>query len=77
MYLELPKIIDSYGKTTIQLQEEIINVSTSHELAYLLRFVNHLTKAESLITIQNTSKHTLLSSHQRPPSGGFFIIFVL
>ena len=60
--LELPKVIDSYGGTAIQLQEEIINVSMSRELAYLLGFVNHPTKGESLITIQNTTKHALLSS---------------
>ena len=33
VYLELPKIIDSYGRTAIQLQEKIINVSMSRELA--------------------------------------------
>ena len=76
MYLELPKIIDLYGKTAIQLQEEIINVSMSHELAYLLGFVNHPTKGESLIMIQNTSKHVLLLSHQRPPNGGIFYYFL-
>ena len=77
MYLELPKIIDSYGRTAIQLQEEIINVSMSRELAYLLGFVNHPTKGESLITIQNTTKHALLSSHQRPPNGGIFYYFCI
>ena len=76
MYLELPKVIDSYGRTAIQLQEEIINVSMSRELAYLLGFVNHSTKGESLITIQNTTKHALLSSHQRPPNGGIFYYFL-
>ena len=72
MCLELPKIVDSYGKIAIQLQEEIVNVSMSHKLTYLLRFMNHPTKGESLITIQNTKKHALLSSHQRPPNGGIF-----
>ena len=76
VYLELPKVIDSYGRTAIQLQEEIINVSMSRELAYLLGFVNHPTKGESLITIQNTTKHALLSSHQRPPNGGIFYYFL-
>ena len=41
VYLELPKIIDLYGRTAIQLQEEIINVSMSRELAFSLGFVNH------------------------------------
>ena len=50
VYLELPKIIDSYGRTAIQLQEEIINVSMPRELAYLLGFLNHPTKGESPIT---------------------------
>ena len=76
VYLELPKVIDSYGRTAIQLQEEIINVSMSRELAYLLGFVNHPTKGESLIMIQNTTKHALLSSHQRPPNGGIFYYFL-
>ena len=48
----------------------------SRELAYLLGFVNHPTKGESLITIQNTTKHALLSSHQRPPNGGIFYYFL-
>ena len=48
----------------------------SRELAYLLRFVNYPTKGESLIMIQNTLKHTLLSSYQRPPNGGIFYYFL-
>ena len=76
VYLELPKIIDSYGRTAIQLQEEIINGSMSHELSYLLGLVNHPTKGEALITIQNTTKHDLLSSHQRPPNGSIFYYFL-
>ena len=76
VYLELPKIIDSYGRTAIELQEAIINVSMSRELAYLPGFVNHPTKGEALITIQNTTKHALLSSHQRPPNGRIFYYFL-
>ena len=76
MCLELPKIIDSYGRTAIQVQEEIINVSMSHELAYFLGFVNHPTKREALIMIQNTTKHPFLSSHQRPSNGGIFYYFL-
>ena len=76
VYLELPKIIDSFGRTAIQLQEEINNVSMSRELSYLLGFVNHPTKGEALITIQNTTKHALLSSHQRPSNGGIFYYFL-
>ena len=76
LYLELPKIIDSYGRTAIQLQEEIINVSMSHELSYLLGLVNHPTNGEALITIQNTTKYALLSSHQRPPNGSIFCYFL-
>ena len=74
VYLELPKIIDSYGRTTIQLQEEIINVSMSRELAYLLGFVNHPTKGESLITIQNTLSCRLIKDH---PMVEFSIIFCI
>ena len=59
VYLELPKIIDSCRRTAIQLQEEIINVSMSRELAYFLGFVNHPTKGEALIMIQNTTKHAV------------------
>ena len=74
--LELPKIIDSYGRTAIQLQEEIINVSMSRELTYLFGFVNHPIKGEFLITIQNAAKHALVSSHQRSPNGGIFYYFL-
>ena len=45
-------------------------------LANLLGSVNHPTKGEDLITIQNTTKNALLSSHQRPPSGGIFYYFL-
>ena len=77
VYLELPKTIDSYGRTAIlQLQEKIINVSMSRQLAYLLWFVNHPTKGESLITIQNNTKHAVLSYHQIPPNGGIFYYFL-
>ena len=76
VYLELPKVIDSYRRTAIQLQEEIINVSMSRKLAYLLGFVNHPTKGKPLISIQNTTKHALLSSHKKPPSGGIFHYFL-
>ena len=48
----------------------------SCELAYLLGFVNHPTKGKSLTMIQNTSKHALLSSQQRPPNGGIFYCFL-
>ena len=48
----------------------------SRELAYLLEFVNHPSKGEFLIMIQNTTKHHLLSSHQRPPNGGIFHYFL-
>ena len=44
----------------------------SLDLAYFLGFVNHPTKGEPLITIQNTTKRARLSSQQRPPSGGIF-----
>ena len=48
----------------------------SRELAYFLGFVNHPTKGETLIMIQNTTKHALLSYHQRPPTGGIFCYFL-
>ena len=77
VYLELTKIIDSYGKTAIQLQEEIINVSMSHELAYLLGFVNHPTKGESY----NDSKHyktcSLVISSKTTQWWNFLLFFVL
>ena len=76
VYLELPNIIDSYGRTTIQLQEEIISVSMSRELAYLLGFVNHPTKGESLIIHSKHYKTRSVVSHQRPPNGGIFYYFL-
>ena len=74
VYLDLPKIIDSYGRTAIQLQEEMINVSMSRELAYLLGFVNHPTKGESFITIRNTS---LVVSSRTTQWWNFLLFFVL
>ena len=74
VYLELPKVIDSYGRTAIQLQEEIINVSMSRELAYLLGFVNHPTKGES-------SKHyktrSVVFSSKATQWWDFLLFFVL
>ena len=68
LYLELPKVIDSYGGNAIKHHEEIISISMSRELAYLLGFVDYPTKGEFLIMIQNTTKHAPLSSHQRIPN---------
>ena len=48
----------------------------SYKVAYLLGFVNHPTKGETLITIQNTTKFAFLSSHQRAPNGGIFYYFL-
>ena len=78
VYLELPKIIDSYGRTAIQLQEEIINVSMSCELAYLLGSVNHPTKGECLIMIQNTRKtRSIVFSSNTTQWWDFLLFFVL
>ena len=73
---EIPKIMDTQGRSAFQLQDEIKRIGISRELAYLLGFVNHPKHGISFITMNNSSKHALLSSHQRPPSGGIFYYFL-
>ena len=64
------------GRTAFQLQEEIKSIGISHELAYLLGFVNHPKHGIPFITMNNSSKHALLLTHQRPPNGGIFYYFL-
>ena len=45
-------------------------------MAYLLGFVNHPKHGVPFITMNNSSKHALLSTHQRPPDGGIFYYFL-
>ena len=71
----LPKIMDAHGRTAFQLQDDVKSIGISRELAYLLGFVNHPKHGIPFITMNNSSKHALLSSHQRPPNGGFFLLF--
>ena len=57
-------------------QEEIKSIRISRELAYFLGFVNHPKHRIPFITMNNSSKHALLSTHQRPPNGGIFYYFL-
>ena len=75
-FREIPKVIDAQGRTAFQLQEEIKSIGISRELAYLLGFVNHPKHGIPFITMNNSSKHALLSTHQRPPNGGIFYYFL-
>ena len=75
-FREIPKIIDAQGRTAFQLQDEIESIGISRELAYLLDFVNHSKHGTPFITMNNASKHALLSTHQRPPNGGIFYYFL-
>ena len=75
-FREIPKIMDAQGRTAFQLQDEIKSIGISRELAYLLGFVNHPKHGIPFITMNNSSKHALLSSHQRPPNGGIFYYFL-
>ena len=75
-FREIPKIMDAQGRTAFQLQDKIKSIGISRELAYLLGFVNHPKHGIPFITMNNSSKHALLSSHQRPPNGGIFYYFV-
>ena len=59
-----------------QLQDEIKSIGISHELAYLLGFVNHPKHGSPFITMNNSSKYALLSTHQKPPNGGIFCCFL-
>ena len=62
-------------KNCFQLQDEIKSIGISRELDYLLGFVNHPKHGIPFITMNNSSKYALLSSHQRPPNGGIFYYF--
>ena len=77
-FREIPKVIviDAQGRTAFQLQEEIKSIGISRELAYLLGFVNHPKHGIPFITMNNSSKHALLLTHQRPPDGGIFYYFL-
>ena len=61
--------------TAFQLQEEIKSIGISRELSYLLGSVNHPKHEISFITMNNSSKHALLSTHQRHLMVEFFVIF--
>ena len=75
-FREIPKIMDAQGITAFQLQDEIKSIGISRELAYLLGFVNHPKHGIPFITMNNSSKHALRSTHQRPPNGGIFYYFL-
>ena len=75
-FREIPKIIDIQGRTAFQLQDKIKSIGISHELAYLLGFVNHPKHGRPFIRMNNSSKHALLSTHQRPRNGGIFYYFL-
>ena len=66
-FREIPKIMDAQGRTAFQLQGKIKSIGISCELAYMLGVVNHPEHGIPFITMTNSSKHTLLSSNQRPP----------
>ena len=68
--------MDAQGRTAFQLQNEIKSFGISRELAHLLGFVNHREHGIPFITMNNSSKHALLSTHQRPPNGGIFYYFL-
>ena len=75
-FQEIPKIMDAQGRTAFQLQDEIKSIGISRELAYLLGFVNHPKHGSPFITMNNSSKHTSLLTHQRPPNGEIFYYFL-
>ena len=66
-FREIQKIMDAQGRTAFQLQDKIKSIGISRELAYLLGFVNHPKHGIPFITMNNSSKHALLLSPQRPP----------
>ena len=75
-FREIPKIMDAKGRTASQLQDEIKSIGISRKLAYLLGFVNHPKHGIPFITMNNSSKHALLSTHQRPPNVLIFYYFL-
>ena len=74
-FREIPKIMDAQGRTAFQLQDEIKSIGISRELAYLLGLVIHPKHGIPFITMNNSSKHALLMTHQRP-NGGIFHNFL-
>ena len=76
-FREIPKVTDTQGRTAFQLQDEIKSIGISRELAYWLGFVNHQKHGIPFITMNNSSKHVLLPTHQRPPHGGIFYYFFI
>ena len=62
-FREIPMVMDAQRRTAFQLQEEIKSIGISRELAYLLGSVNHPKDGIPFITMNNSSKHALLSSH--------------
>ena len=75
-FQEIPKIMDAQARTAFQLQDKIKSIGISRELAYLLGFVNHPKHGSPFITMNNSSKYALLSTHQKPPNGGIFCCFL-
>ena len=75
-FREIPKIIDAQRRTAFQLQDEVKSIGISHELAYLLGFVNHPKHGSPFNTMNNSSKHALLSTDRRRPNGGIFYYFL-
>ena len=77
VYLELPKIIDSYGRSAIQLQEEIINVHVSRiGLFTRIRYSPYKRR-----DFYNDSKHfktrSLVVSSKTTQWWNFLLFFVL
>ena len=68
--------MDAQGRTAFQLKDEIKSIGISRGQAYLLGSVNHPKDGIPFITMNNSSKHALLSSHQGPFDVGIFYYFL-
>ena len=68
--------MDGQGRSAFQLQDEIKSIGISRELAYLLGSVNHPKHGIPFITMNNSLKHALLLTHQRPLNGRIFYYFL-
>ena len=76
-FREIPKIMDTQGRTAFQLQDEIKSIGISRELAYLLGFVNHPKHEIPFITMNNSSKHAYYRLIKDLLMAEFFIIFYI
>ena len=76
-FREIPKIMDTQGRTAFQLQHKIKSIRISRELAYLLGFVNHPKHGIPCITMNNSSNMLSYRVIKDLLMVEFFIVIIL